>query len=222
MTTPKDESVEVEVDVPIDRIGQHELSPTLKALAKRGWTTANARFIRSGNNADWLTQVVDAEMVRQGLKLPSNLVIVPDLLAVDLTALAAKELRLTHLDSDYGSWDYYRDLKGGVIEGRGLTLEYFVWTPGKRVTSNEVRVHFKELRCFGHTGAFSQWLRKQTDLQGFYATIPEDSACSLGPDGNLGVPYFYSGGGYRKLLMDPLGADWGDGWSFVGFRVFSV
>ena len=49
---------------PIDHIGQHELNPTLKALAKAGGTTDHADWIRSGENAARLIQIIDEQMNR--------------------------------------------------------------------------------------------------------------------------------------------------------------
>jgi hypothetical protein len=46
---------------PIDHIGQHELNPTLRALAKADGTTEHADWIRSGENAAVLIAFIDEQ-----------------------------------------------------------------------------------------------------------------------------------------------------------------
>ncbi len=54
---------------PIDQIGQNELHPTLKALAKAGGTTEHADWISSGDNAARLISFIDdqRETLKNGL-----------------------------------------------------------------------------------------------------------------------------------------------------------
>jgi hypothetical protein len=118
-------------------------------------------------------------------------VVVPDLAAVDLTALVENELDLTYLDSDYRWWDYYRGNDGAAINGRGRKYEVLIWKPELKpdeiISSEAVRNHFKELRAFGHTGAFTQW-RRVCGFNGYHASIPEDDGCFRLEDGDLSVP----------------------------------
>jgi len=151
----------------------------------------------------------------------SSIVVVPDMAAVDLTALVEKELDLTHLDSDYRRWDYYRGNDGAEISGRGRKYEVLIWkpelAPDETISSKIVSDHFKELKAFGHAGAFTQW-RRVCGLDGYHATILEDNACCRNAGGNLCVPYSNFGDGLRGLSQDWIGGVWSDGWSFVGFR----
>lgn len=48
---------------PIDQIGQHELNPTLKSLAKARGTTEHADWIRSGDNAALLIRFINGQFV---------------------------------------------------------------------------------------------------------------------------------------------------------------
>ncbi len=48
---------------PIDQIGQHELNPTLKALAKAGGTTDHAQWMRSGKNPALLMDFIREQVI---------------------------------------------------------------------------------------------------------------------------------------------------------------
>jgi hypothetical protein len=54
---------------PIDQIGQHELNPTLKALAKAGGTTDHADWIRRGENAKLLIDFMNKQKMVQKQEL---------------------------------------------------------------------------------------------------------------------------------------------------------
>ncbi len=155
---------------------------------------------------------------------PTNIVIVPDMLAIDLIAATKRELNLTYLDSEYAAWDYYRGVDGTVINGRGKKFEVMVWKPelkpGERITSEAVRSHLRELGFHGHTGAFTAW-RKTCALSGYHASIPEDNSCWRHSDGRLCVPSSDFDGGLRGLYRDWLGNDWSGRCSFVAFREIS-
>lgn len=155
----------------------------------------------------------------------SNIVVVPDLSAVELTALTKRDLNLTYLDTDYAKWDYYRDLDGNPIHGRCLKFEALVWKPeldpNSIISSEQARAYLRERGFYGHVGAFTQWRGQNPDLMGYHASIPEDAACWRRADGHLCAPYSYFDGGYRELGQDWVGSDWDDDWSFVGFREVS-
>ena len=154
---------------------------------------------------------------RGGTPSNGNIILVPDLAAVDFTALVKRELRLTYLDPDYERWDFYRGLDGKKIPGRGKRFEPLLWTPGRQVSSEEVRSYFCERGMIGHVGAFTEW-RRTCGLQGWHASIPDDNGCWRSPDGSLYAPYSDFDGGHRRLDQDRLADDWDDYFSFVGFR----
>ncbi|MDD2785268.1 MAG: hypothetical protein PHS79_00060 [Patescibacteria group bacterium] len=160
-------------------------------------------------------------MTTQLITPVANIVVVPDLAAVDLTALAKREFNLSGLDNDHDRWDYYTDLKGQPIRGRGLKFKVMIYRPEigseESVSSEAVRVYLRECKFYGHTGAFTQWCRT-CGLIGRYASIPEDDACYRDASGYLRIPYFYFGGGSRLIDQCWLDGYWDDRWSFVGFR----
>lgn len=153
----------------------------------------------------------------------SDIVTVPDLSATELTAALRRECNLTYVDPDQAVWDFYVDLNGKPVPGRGKTYEAVVWKPslqpGERISSEAVRRHFHALRAFGNVGAFEAWLRQVADPTGYYATVPEDAQCWRDPAGGyLFAPYSIFDGGHRHLIQSWVGRDWGGCWSFVGFR----
>lgn len=154
----------------------------------------------------------------------SNIVVVPDMSAVDLTALIEKDLKITHLGSDYKQWDYFHDADGLEIFGRGRKYEVLVWTPEWKanhfISSAIVRGKFKEFGDFyGHAGAFVCYSRV-TECRHSLVTILDEKCCCRIANGDLCVPhysgFFERGGG--ELSLEPLGTGWGGGWCFVGFR----
>lgn len=162
----------------------------------------------------------------QRFTLAPNVVVVPDLSAVELTAVAKRDLQLTHIDSDYERWDYYTGVNGLRIEGRGKKFEVLIWKPelgpNDVIASKTVRGYFQEQGGFhGHAGAFTQW-RRACGLQGYHASLLDDNACWRHPDGRLGVPSSYFVGGRRELYRFWLDYDWHANWSFVAFREVSL
>lgn len=173
-------------------------------------------------------------MVQLIHEVQTSIVVVPDMAAVDLTALVEKELDLTHLGSDYRRWDYYRGLDGSEILGRGRKYEVLIWKPdlkpNETIPYEVVRGHFKDLGGFyGHAAAFTQW-RRVCGLNGYHATILDALTC-LDAGGDLYVPYSGFDDGLRWLGHRWLGSAWVDRdwvdrdwhayWSFVGFREIS-
>jgi len=154
-----------------------------------------------------------------------NIVLVPDLAAVDLTALAKKDLNPTYLDPDYARCDYYRGVDGQVIKGRGLKFEAMIYKPelgpNDVIGSEAIRAYFRERGFTGHAGAFTQWCRQNPGLTGYHASILEDNACWRSSRGDLCVPSSFFGGGHRKLDQDWTDRAWNDYWSFVAFREVS-
>lgn len=151
-----------------------------------------------------------------------NIVVVPDMAAVDLTALVEKELDITHLDSNHMQWDYYRGLDGSEILGRGRKYEVLIWKPdlkpNETIPYEAVRGHFKESGGFyGHAAAFTQW-RRVCGLNGYHATILDDNGCYRDTSGGLCVPCSNFGDVDRKLNQRWLVDDWLVIWSFVAFR----
>ncbi len=153
--------------------------------------------------------------------MQSNIVIVPHMAAVDLTALVEKKFKLKFLDPNYRRWNYYRDVDGSEIPGPGRKYEVLVWNPELEpkefISSDAIRDHFRRLNAFGHAGAFMQW-RRVCGLSGHHATILEDSDCYRDEGGNLRVLYSRFVDGDRRLDMSWFDNDWDDNWSFVAFR----
>ncbi len=153
---------------------------------------------------------------------PSGILVVPDLAAVDLTALVKKNLRLQHVDPSYESWNYDEGLDGAPIPGRGRPFNYLCWTPEfvpeTPISPETVRKHFYDLGFRGHVAAFTWW-RSISGLGGRYASIPEDNGCWRSGKGPLCFPHAYFGIGYRTLsngtsMESSLSGDW----TFVGFQ----
>lgn len=150
------------------------------------------------------------------------IVCVPDLSATELTAALNRERRLNYLDPNQASWDFYTDRDGNPIPGRGKKFEVIVWKPkfqpDEIIPSESVREHFRALGAHGNVGAFTEWLRQAEEPSDYYATIPEDSACSRLPDDNLCAPYSSFAADCRMLNQHRLDIGWGHYWVFVGFR----
>lgn len=167
----------------------------------------------------------------QRYSMAPHIVVVPDMSAVELTALTKrcvrvgdKELPLTYLDPGYENWDFYRGIDGSVISGRGQSFETLVWKPelvaNDVISSDAVRIYFRELGFYGHAGAFTEW-RRTCGLMGRHASIPEDNDCWQHSDGEFCVPYSSFDGHYRSLDQCWIDDDWDGNWSFVGFCMVS-
>lgn len=149
---------------------------------------------------------------------PQNVIEVPDMAAVDLTAATEKELNLTYLDSDYAKWDFYRGVDGTPISGRGKRFEFLTLEPKRQVSSREVREYFQAKGFSGHAGAFTAWFKERMP-QDHHASIPDDNGCWRRSNGRLCVPCSYFSDGNRLLDSCWLdGDDWDDRWVFVAFR----
>lgn len=105
---------------------------------------------------------------------PANIILVPDLDAVTITALAKRQCKLNYLDRDYEKWDYLISLDKKPISGRGRRFEVLTWKPNWSVSSDEVRKYFQKKGSSGHTAAFTAWVAQHSP-EGYHASIPEDS-----------------------------------------------
>jgi hypothetical protein len=156
--------------------------------------------------------------------MAANIVVVPDLAAVELTALVKRELGL-FVEPDYERWDYYIDINSQPIPGRGLKFEALVWKPelkpDEMISSEAVRKYFRDLGAFGHTGAFTQW-RRTCGLEGSHASIPEDEACWRNPPKvDLGAPCCVLSNTRRWFLPACVKSGWWASDSFVAFKPFN-
>ncbi|GEM_PF-3258367 len=190
-----------------------------RSAIREGVAMTTALITRSTKSPErpWSTSVIQERSITQ------SLIVVPDLNAVDLTALVKRDRALTYLDSDVAAWDYYRGDKGQSIPGRGWQFEALVWEPqlgsSEIIPPETVRAYFRKHGYFGHTGAFIQW-RHVVDLEGYHASIPDDYACWCRSTSVLYAPYSYydEDEDIRELAKYPLAYEWDDRWSFVGFR----
>jgi hypothetical protein len=146
-----------------------------------------------------------------------NVIEVPDIDAMDLTALTKSHCGLAYLDRDYAKWDFHRGIDGNPISGRGKRFEVMTWEPKRNVKSDEVRAYFKDRGFYGHTGAFIAFI-KERKPKGCHASIPEDNGCWRSSDGRLYVPYSNFNDSDRGLGQGWLGCDWVSAWVFVAFR----
>jgi len=150
-------------------------------------------------------------------------VVVPNLSPADLVALAMEKGNLTHLDPDLVAWNYcqYRVEEGRpprILEVRGKRYEVLTWKPGKGVTSQQVRDHFKDSGADGNTAAFVAWIT-ETKPAGYHASIPSDDALLFRlSDGYLCAPYFDCGDAHRKLNLRDIEGGWRVSCVFVAFR----
>ena len=218
-TTPATEGQKDKITRLVEEVG----SDTLQKL---GLTKDDAqRLLNKGGDFKKALAGPIAEAIRRFSTAP-NIVIVPDISAVELTAqvkrgvkVGDKELPLTHLDSDYEKWGFYGGVDGKPISGRGKKFEAMIWKPelksGETITSEAVREHFRKLVFYGHAGAFTAW-RKTCGLSGYHASIPEDAGCWR-YSGGLYVPYSIFVGDRRELYHGWLGDGWDGRWSFVAF-----
>ncbi len=184
---------------------------------KRG-TSPIRRLVVEGAIEPIEPQHADAEAAHRH-DGPSGIIVVPDMAAVDLTALTKKELGLTYyLDHGYAHWDYYLGNDGASVSGRGKRFQWELWSPRQRaVSSNRVQKHFAAKGLRGHVGAFMQWCRAYR-VEGYYASIPEDNGCLRAPDGRLHAPCFCLGDHFRRFGQRSVRVGWAGYWSFVGFR----
>ena len=136
---------------------------------------------------------------------PQNVIDVPDLDAVDLTALTKLHCDLSFLDRDYAGWDFYHGVDGKPISGRGKRFEFMTWDPGREVGSDVVHAYFEELGFYGHAGAFTAFVKQRKPV-GSYASIPDDNACWRFSDGR------------RELRHEWINLGWADRLVFVAFR----
>lgn len=166
-----------------------------------------------------LVQIVERPSLemRSSAPDPANIILVPDLDAVAITALAKRRCELTCLDGDYEKWDYLTGLDDKPIRGRGKKFEVLTWKPGRNVLSSQVRKHFEDKGFSGYTAAFTAWVAQHSP-NGYYVSIPEDNACWRGSGGRLYAPDSVFDDDDRKLFHGWIGSPWDDGWSFVGFR----
>lgn len=148
----------------------------------------------------------------------NNEILMPDIDAVDLTALTKSHCDLTYLDGDYAEWNFYVDVDGRPISGRGKRFECMTWTPGRDTKSDEVRVYFKKRGFYGHAGAFTAWV-KERKPQGYHASLPENNGCCRdSEEGFFCPPFSYFGSNDRKLALNRAGIRWENVWVFIAFR----
>lgn len=156
------------------------------------------------------------------MMIERNIIQVPDMSADELKALTKRELKLNYFDRDYAEWDFYHDVNGDPIPGRGKKFEFMIWKPeledNETIFSEKIRRHFSPSGFQGNTAAFTQWMRQYPELMGYHASIPENKACWRDSVGTLFVPCSFFGAGYRKLDQSLLDDAWDDTWSFVAFK----
>ena len=146
----------------------------------------------------------------------SCIIEVPDMAAVDLTALTKECCNVTYLDDIYAEWDFYRGMDRSVISGRGKRFEFMTWKSGCKVGPKEVRAYFKGHGFYGHAGAFTAWV-KERKPQGFHASIPDDNECLCYCGGGLCAPFSTFGEHARELCYRWVNGLWDPCWTFVGF-----
>lgn len=147
-----------------------------------------------------------------------RIIVVPDLAAVDLTALVKSELNLTYVDSMYESWNFWESGFDHLpISGRGKRFEWDLWKPGREVTPDDVCRYFEAKGFYGHGGAFTQW-RRVCGLQGHHGTVPDLRGCCHGPYKSVCVPCSYFVDNRRYLELRWVGSYWREEWSLVAFR----
>lgn len=176
---------------------------------------------------DWLAEqqkssvkIIDASGTPyRGGANGKNIIVVPDMAAVDLTALVIQELNLTPDELRwYEEWDYYLDMNRNPISGRGKSFKWDLWKPGCKISSDEVREYFKARGFYGHAGAFTQWCRVY-GLQGHHASIPDYKNCMhVYRQGHSEfVPSSSINDDERELRGYGAFHSWPEYWSFVGF-----
>ena len=173
------------------------------ALRELGFSKDDAqRLLKRGGEFKGRLYKLLTPLVQEFSAAPS-IVVVPDLSAIDLTALAKRDLDLTYIDPDYAQWDYYTGVDGSVIKGRGLTFEALVVPKtdikpsDKNASSEEIHAYFHGRGFAGHAGAFTQWRRQNPGLSGYHATVLEENACWRYDGGDLCVPSSSFGRDYR-------------------------
>jgi hypothetical protein len=148
----------------------------------------------------------------------TQVVTVPDKSVNGLVDTAEREIGLTYLNSALRSNAF-------IIDERGKTYEVATWKPGRHVSSEDVRKHFRDLDpsnpYLGNTAAFVAWVTEKQPM-GWHVSIPEKSRLLPGADGGLCAPLFYRGGAGRCLDLDGVAGGWGADDVFVAFREVSA
>lgn len=134
---------------------------------------------------------------------------VPDISAKKLLAATEAQADLTDVDPDYENRNFVRG-------ARGKTYEVLTWKPGRNVSSDAVREHFRPRGFTGNTAAFISWVAEKHP-KGWYASIPEDEQ-RFAVGGGLYAPGFHRVDSDRKLDLCRLAGDWDDDYVFVAFR----
>lgn len=160
----------------------------------------------------------------------ANIVIVPDVAAVDLTA-SVQRYCCSEPNADFAGWDYYRGLDGQHIPGRGLRFESLV-VPMKMIAPSLECVTYDEARAYfcdrgylfdGNAGAFTQWLRQQPQPKGEYVAILPDNACWFDLEsGRLCTALSFSQLIGKSLQLLSIQESWFASSTFVGFRLIST
>jgi hypothetical protein len=187
------------------------------------WTAiVNAVLAVDAENADELLRTLKDDQAKLaaiarivvGGEKTIETVTVPDLPSAALAADTRKRAGLTHVNPAYGSWDFARDRCG-------KTYEVARWRPGRRVSSDEVRRHFRaeggERPFLGNPAAFCALVGKDMP-DGWCVTVPDDADCFRDVVGSLYAPCSYRNGAYRELHLRAVAGGWDDGYCFFAFR----
>lgn len=144
------------------------------------------------------------------INMPLPTITIPNPTSKELLAKFKKDVNPTYVNSDYKNWDFAREV--------GKTFEVLTWKPGKEVSSQEVRDHFKDLEADGNVPVFIAWIT-ETKPAGYHVSIPSgDDLLYRDSDDHLYAPYFRCGGFDRGLGLSYVEDDWRGGCVFVAFR----
>jgi hypothetical protein len=109
------------------------------------------------------------------------------------------------LDQRYLRKDLFRDERGKVFKP-------VIWEPGRKVTTEEVREHFREVNAVGNTIAFITWVMRNIP-QGHYSTVLDEPQLPYDD-----VPSFVSVTMECELGLYDKADPWPDHWAFVAFH----
>ena len=160
---------------------------------------------------------------------PRPIITVPDLDAVELTALTKAEAKLTRVDEEYAAWDFWKGcLDDALICGRGKRFEVLTWQPpvDSTIGTEVARSYFKKYGFSGNAGVFTALVGQFKPQAGFFTSVPEDNGCWRSSKQSLYIPVYYAAAGCRGLCRDRLKigdsqgrpTGWDRRWTLVGFR----
>lgn len=145
--------------------------------------------------------------------------LVPNLSAAHVLARVKREACITYFDSYFVTWDFCQSRTRKVAHGQTHWFEALTWTPGRKVSTADVREHFEALGADADPAVFLAWIAESKPV-GFHVAIPRENEllCPGPAPDRLRAPYFHHEKDVSELYLADIDRDWDDFWTFVAFR----